>query len=139
MVIQNNIIFNKITIIEQCLRRVKEKYSGEPRDLEYIDNQDIIVLNLQRVCQAAIDLGNHICASKGLGLPQDSADIFKLLSQKNFIDESVVEKMRKMVGFRNIIVHNYQELELAILQSILDRHLTDFTNFTDQILKSLAL
>ena len=139
MTIKNNVILNKVATVEKCLRRVKEKYSGEPRDLEYVDNVDIIVLNLQRACQAVIDLANHVCASKKLGIPQDSADIFNILSQNNIIDKMAAERMGKMVGFRNVAVHDYQELNLKILLSILDHHLTDFTDFTSQVIKSIKL
>ena len=139
MIIKNNIILNKIATVEQCLRRVKEKYSGELCDLEHIDNVDIIVLNLQRACQASIDLANHICASKKLGIPQGSADVFKILSQNEIIDKTVAQKMEKMVGFRNVAVPDYQELNLNILLSILNHHLTDFTDFTSQIMELITL
>ncbi|MBD1381403.1 DUF86 domain-containing protein [Bacillus sp. IB182487] len=43
--------------------------------------------------------------------------------------------MKAMVGFRNIAVHDYQEINLLILQNILDKHLTDFKEYTKLILQ----
>jgi len=132
---KNNVIFNKATIIERCLRRVTETYTGEFSDLEDFNIQDIIILNLQRACQASIDLAMHLCMSERLGPPQNSADAFEFLYNEQFITKDVAEKMKKMVGFRNTTVHDYQALNLKILKNILDYHLSDFTDFTKLILK----
>ena len=40
--------------------------------------------------------------------------------------------MKNMVGFRNIAVHSYQEIQRPILEAILQNHLTDFADFLDQ-------
>ena len=42
--------------------------------------------------------------------------------------------MQAMVGFRNIAVHDYQEINLLILQKIIENHLVDFMQFTKTIL-----
>ncbi|MBL5779720.1 hypothetical protein B5V88_06355 [Heyndrickxia sporothermodurans] len=39
-----------------------------------------------------------------------------------------------MVGFRNIALHDYQEIRIVILQKIIDNHLVDFMQFTKTIL-----
>ncbi len=76
----------------------------------------------------------HIVAEKKLGLPQNSRDAFSLLEDDGIIPPSLSEKMKSMVGFRNIAVHDYQEINLIILQKILENHLVDFMQYTKTIL-----
>ncbi|AIE58935.1 type VII toxin-antitoxin system HepT family RNase toxin [Bacillus methanolicus] len=131
---KNDVILNKISIIERCIKRINEEYADNPKNLENYTKQDSIVLNLQRACEACIDLAMHIIAEKKLGLPQSSRDAFTILEEEGIISPSLSHKMKAMVGFRNIAVHDYQELNLAILQKILDNHLIDFMHFTKTIL-----
>lgn len=131
----HDVILNKISVIERCLKRIHEEYENNPKHLENYTKQDSIVLNLQRACEASIDLAMHVVAQKKLGLPQTSRDAFTLLEQHGIISSSLSQKMKAMVGFRNIAVHDYQELNLTILQKILDNHLTDFTEFTKAIVR----
>lgn len=131
----HDVILNKISVIERCLKRIHEEYEDNPKHLENYTKQDSIVLNLQRACEASIDLAMHVVAQKKLGLPQTSRDAFTLLEQHGIISSSLSQKMKAMVGFRNIAVHDYQELNLTILQKILDNHLTDFTEFTKAIVR----
>lgn len=130
-------VINKVETIERCLKRIRETYNGDANYLEDLDKQDIILLNLQRACQAAIDLAAHICALKRLGVPQDSKEVFQLLDDHQLITSEIAQSMKGMVGFRNVAVHDYQAINLAILKSILEKHLSDFTDFTSYILKNL--
>ncbi|MGM0867398.1 MAG: type VII toxin-antitoxin system HepT family RNase toxin [Bacillota bacterium] len=131
---KNDVILNKISIIERCIKRIHEEYENKPEHLENYTKQDSIVLNLQRACEASIDLAMHIVAEKKLGLPQNSRDSFSLLEDEGILPSSLSQKMKAMVGFRNIAVHDYQEINLAILQKILDDHLIDFMQYTKTIL-----
>jgi uncharacterized protein YutE (UPF0331/DUF86 family) len=130
----NDIILNKVSIIERCIKRIHEEYGNNPDNLKNYTKQDSIVLNLQRACEASIDLSMHIVAEKKLGLPQNSRDAFSLLEEEGIIPSSLSQKMKAMVGFRNIAVHDYQEINLVILQKILQDHLVDFMQFTKTIL-----
>ncbi|MEK6754776.1 MAG: HepT-like ribonuclease domain-containing protein [Bacteroidota bacterium] len=85
--------------------------------------------------QAAIDLAAHIVASEGLGIPKDLRDNFRLLQHADIIAPSMAEKMQKMVGFRNIAVHEYQNLDSVVLKSILVSNLRDVEDFYSAILK----
>ena len=137
--VENNVIINKTTTVENCLKRLRDTYTGVFSDLENFNKQDIIVLNLQRACQAAIDLAMHTCMAESLGPPQNSSDAFEFLGKAGIITKEITERMKKMVGFRNTAVHDYQALNLKILQSILENHLTDFTDFTGQLLKRVEI
>jgi uncharacterized protein YutE (UPF0331/DUF86 family) len=131
---KNDVILNKISIIERCIKRIHEEYKSNPENLENYTKQDSMVLNLQRACEASIDLAMHIVADKKLGLPQTSRDAFSFLEQAEIIPSSLSNKMKAMIGFRNIAVHDYQEINIVILQKILEDHLVDFIQFTKTIL-----
>ncbi|SFB03880.1 MULTISPECIES: DUF86 domain-containing protein [unclassified Bacillus (in: firmicutes)] len=132
----NDVILNKVSVIERCLVRVKEVYSNDPANLNDFTKQDSIILNIQRSCEASIDLAMHIVSEKRLGLPQNSRDAFDMLQKNSIITESVANRLKAMVGFRNIAVHDYQTLNIEILKQIVEYHLTDFTDFTRQVLSS---
>ncbi len=132
---KSDVIVNKVTSIERSLRRVREVYDSSPENLTDFTKQDSIVLNIQRACQVSIDLAMHIVQEKKLGIPKTSREAFELLEQAKLIDTTTSKNLKAMVGFRNIAVHEYQDLELDILQAIIEEHLNAFTTFTEQILK----
>ena len=132
---KNDVVLNKISVIERCKKRVLDVYDQKPENLKDYTKQDSIILNIQRACEACIDLAMHIVAQERLGLPQTSRDAFDILESSSIIDEEVAKRLKAMVGFRNIAVHDYQTINLTILEQIVEKHLEDFTDFTKQILK----
>ncbi|MEL3963131.1 type VII toxin-antitoxin system HepT family RNase toxin [Lysinibacillus endophyticus] len=130
----NDVILNKIATIERCIKRVKDVYENNAANLKDFTKQDSIILNIQRACEACIDLAMHIVSEKKLGLPKTSRDAFKLLLDANIIESRLALSLMNMVGFRNIAVHDYQSIELDILQAIIEKHLVDFTEYTRTIL-----
>ncbi|AQQ53355.1 type VII toxin-antitoxin system HepT family RNase toxin [Planococcus lenghuensis] len=131
---RNDVILSKINIIERCLKRIHEVYEGNPGNLMDFTKQDSIVLNIQRACEASIDLSMHIVAEKRLGIPQTSRDAFELLQQNQIISTGTTKQMKAMVGFRNVAVHNYEEISMVILQKVIELHLADLRKFTEEIL-----
>ncbi|MED1203592.1 type VII toxin-antitoxin system HepT family RNase toxin [Heyndrickxia acidicola] len=131
---KNDVILNKISVMERCIQRIKEVYANDPSNLKDFTKQDSIILNIQRACEASIDLAMHIVSEERLGLPQTSRDAFDLLETHSMIEEETARRLKAMVGFRNIAVHDYQALNLEILKQIVEKHLSDFTDYTKQIL-----
>lgn len=127
---------NKADIIRRCLKRIRDEYGGQTSNLEDWTKQDAIVLNLLRACEAAIDLAMYEVAKRRLGIPQASRDAFAMLEQAGVIAAQLSRRMQAMVGFRNIAVHSYQQIQLPILSRILDHHLGDFEAFISAILRS---
>jgi uncharacterized protein YutE (UPF0331/DUF86 family) len=130
-----DVILNKAQIIERCLRRVTEEYADSPVNLQNITKQDSIILNLQRACEAAMDMAMHMVAERRLGLPQSSREAFVLLSQNGIIEPKLSLRLQAMVGFRNIAVHDYQSMNLAILQGIIENNLADLKKMAEVMLK----
>lgn len=131
----DDVLLNKAAIIERCLKRARSEYTGHEAELDTDQTrQDAIVLNLQRACEAAIDLAMHMVRVRRLGLPQESREAFTLLEQAKVLPGDLAARMRNMVGFRNIALHQYQQLSLPILRAILEKRLTDFDEFTHTLL-----
>lgn len=131
----DDVVYNKCAIIERCILRIHEEYENDSQSLEDFTKQDSIILNIQRACEAAIDLAMHIIAENKWGVPQSSRDAFDILCQENCIGEPLANSLKRMVGFRNIAVHNYQSLNLKIVSQVIENHLDDLQAFSKIILK----
>ncbi|MFQ5599897.1 MAG: DUF86 domain-containing protein [Candidatus Krumholzibacteriia bacterium] len=126
----DDVILNKAASIERCLARIREVYAGDDRNLtQDPTRQDSIILNLQRACEASIDLAMHLVRTRRLGIPQESRDAFDLLQGAGLMDADLANRLKRMVGFRNIAVHDYQKLDLQIVRSIILDRLDDFLEF----------
>lgn len=132
------VILRKVESIERCLKRVRDDYVGfEERFLNEQMRQDAVLLNLQRACGLSIDLANHFIKIRSLGVPDSSRASFTLLAEAGVISRELGEALKKMVSFRNIAVHQYQDFDLAMVQSIIEKDLDVFRNFCQLALKSL--
>jgi len=132
-----DVVLNKIETIQRCLKRVNEEYRGfEEEFYSNYTKQDSIILNLERASQATIDIAAHIIKSRNLGIPKSSRDMFVLLQRSGYISENISKKMQNMIGFRNIAVHDYQNLNLEIVVAIIKHHLKDFEQFIDEVFNS---
>ena len=127
----DDILLNKVSMIERCLKRIDEDYTGYENELESnFMRQDSIILNLQRACEASIDAAMHVVRINKLGIPQQSRDAFAMMQVAGFLDVQLTDKMQAMVGFRNVAAHDYRRLNMAVLRSILEGHLDDFRQFS---------
>ena len=128
-----DIILEKITNIKRCLNRIKDVTRMNPESIEDYNIQDVFILNLQRAVQAAVDMAVHIVSSEGWGVSKTIKENFMILSDNKIITKELANQMTKMVGFRNIAVHDYSKMDIAILKSILTTSLQDLEVFYSQI------
>ncbi len=132
----DDVLLNKAAAIERAVRRALDEYAGDPANLRSnLTRQDAIVLNLQRACESSIDAAMHLVRIHRLGVPQETRDAFDLLERAGHLDAVLASRLKKMVGFRNIAVHDYQKLNLDIVQRILDEHVEDFRAFSRLLLR----
>lgn len=127
----DDVLLNKAASIERCVARAREEYDTDPNSFATnFTRQDAAILNIQRACEAALDMGQHIIRRESLGLPQSARDVFALLAKAEWIGETLSEAMKRMVGFRNVAVHEYQTLQLPITLNIITGHLGEFEEFS---------
>ena len=131
----DDVLISKAESIERCLQRINEDYRGYEQELETnFTRRDAIILNLQRACETSIDAAMRIVRIKKLGVPEGSREAFELLEQHDVIPANLSENLKKMVGFRNIAIHDYQKINTEILKSILDNNLNEFKVFAKVLL-----
>ncbi|TRZ92203.1 MAG: DUF86 domain-containing protein [Methanosarcinales archaeon] len=132
-----DVVLNKKERIERCIRQINIYYrmsSDKPFEKDYF-KQDAIAANLQRAAEQAIDLANHVIKKRKLGLPKESWESFLILAREHVIPIELAEKLKGMVGFRNILVHEYQDIDIKIMVDVIEHHLDDLIVFTNHVME----
>ena len=122
----DEVVIQKLASIDRCLAAVHRYVGDDLSRLEEAMVLDAVVLNLQRACEMAIDAACREVSRRGLGVPADSADAFTILERESILSASVAERMRRMVGFCNVAVHEYRRLDPAIVRTVVEHRLGDF-------------
>jgi uncharacterized protein YutE (UPF0331/DUF86 family) len=131
----DDVLINKAATIERCVRRARDEYATDPATFATnFTRQDAAILNIQRACEAALDMGQHLIRRERLGIPQSARDVFTLLAQGGWITPLLADNLKRMVGFRNIAVHDYESLQLPITIRIIETHLDEFLDYSQTLL-----
>ena len=130
-------IERRLIKLEQTIRKLKEisTYSWE----EYSQNEglkDRAERNLQLAAQSCIDLANHFIADFGFRVPLTYAESFVVLREEGIISPDLAEAMQKITGFRNILVHDYLEIDQQIVYATLSK-LQDFQEFVNSVHRTM--
>lgn len=130
------------------LRKLSEldKYSKQLGEFANISLEDysgnwkvqrIIERTLQMMIEMCADIANHIISDKGYRVPKSYVDTFKVLYENSIINNDLSGAMAKIAKFRNIVVHQYDKVDEAIVIDILKKHIKDFTAYRDAIIRIL--
>ena len=92
---------------------------------------------LQLAIQCVLDISNHIVADMNLKLPEDSKELFALLARHKVLPVPLSKKLTPMAGFRNILVHEYLEIDRHRVYRALRDDLGDFEKFIKAVSKRL--
>jgi uncharacterized protein YutE (UPF0331/DUF86 family) len=129
-------LLHKCLYIDRCIERVKAVYGRNPDALENdMDVQDIVLLNLQRICQTTIDLAMNLIKRKKLRSPKDSKDAFRILEQAKVIDPVLSRKLRALVWFRHVAGYQYEPLNHAFIRATIEANLGEFQAFAKTFLQ----
>ncbi|MBF0497624.1 MAG: DUF86 domain-containing protein [Deltaproteobacteria bacterium] len=134
----DDVILNKKESIERCVRQIR-LYYATPSDIPFEEDhlrQDAIAANLQRASEQCIDLASHIVRIKKLGIPKESEEGFVLLAGAGIITKELSKRLEGMIGFRYILVHEYQTLDIKILKKVIENRLDDLILLTSCILEA---
>ena len=113
----------------KSINRINEEYNNDSTNLDDYKKMDAIVLNLQRACQMVMDTAMYVVTTRKLGLPQTNKEAFILLEQNNMITKEMCNNMKGMIGFRNIAVHEYKNIDEEIVEDVIKNHLNDLKEF----------
>lgn len=124
--------------------------NGYLRDLRSLQETDLQTYNenmlihrtvertLHLAVEACLDIGQHIVAREGFRTPDDNADVFRVLAEEGLLDQDVLPDLLRMARFRNLIVHDYAEIDNHIVFSILQERLGDFNRYAKAIVDYLT-
>lgn len=126
------LVAKKLALIETCVHELRtlahlEEIQSDIREQRFVER------TLQVAIQAALDVAAHIVADDRLGEPRTNRDLFELLQRYDWISTALLGRLRGMVGFRNILVHGYDQVDLGIVEEIVQNHLEDLLRFVEAI------
>lgn len=132
----DDVIMAKLESLDRCVTRIRSKI---PQDYDEfaadLDSREIIALNLERSVQLCVDVALRILAkNRGPNLPGNMSDAFRQLVEMKIIDKDTASQLISAVGFRNVSVHSYKEIDPRIVWSILQKELDVFPRFARQLL-----
>ncbi|MBI5874374.1 MAG: DUF86 domain-containing protein [Deltaproteobacteria bacterium] len=136
--VDKNMVLRKLSAIDDYLQQIRE-FSGIAIDEYKSDwkSQRIVERTLQIMIETCADIANHLISDRNMRIPASYSDTFKVLFENKAIDKDLFAVMEKMAKFRNIVVHQYEEVDAEIVIIILRKHLDDFIRFKEAILSSL--
>jgi uncharacterized protein YutE (UPF0331/DUF86 family) len=97
---------------------------------------DAVKYNLVAAVEGCIDVAQHIVASERFGVPSTNADAVRALGRHGALDPDLANRLGRAVGFRNVLVHQYVDVDDALVYDALDR-LGDLDAFVEQISRFL--
>jgi uncharacterized protein YutE (UPF0331/DUF86 family) len=128
------IVNKKLDSLFRCINRIQEKCPTDATELKNNhDLQDVIVLNLSRAVQLCVDIAAHTLAASNQPAPNTMSEAFQCLAEMQIINLHLANRLKKSVGFRNLAVHNYHDLNWDIVFAVASKHLEDFKEFAKNI------
>ena len=124
-----DLVAKKLALIETCVQQLRSL--GQPSLIASdIREERFVEHTLQIAIQAVLDVASHIVSDERLGEPRTNRELVDLLERRQILPSDLAERIRKMVGFRNILVHGYETVDLAIVRDIVERRLDDLLEFS---------
>ncbi len=132
------LIEEKVESLRRCIRRVENKRVATVRELENdVDTQDIISVNLTRAVQLCVDIAAHIVSETDQPAPDTMAGSFDALRDTGLLSESLTDRLKGAVGFRNVAIHAYRSIDWELVHSITHERLDDFRLFARSVMTEI--
>ena len=132
-----DLLAKKLALIEtyvQDLRRLArvDLLATDVREQRFVEH------TLQIAIQACLDVASHIVSDDRLGEPRSNHEMFDLLERSGWLSGELAATLRKMVGFRNVLVHGYAQVDVAVVADITRHHLGDLDAFVAAVRSRLG-
>lgn len=109
----------ELRILERLARYRQDEFLGDPERYGSAERF------LQLAIEGLIDMGSHVIADEALGTVNQSRDIPRLFRENGYVDAELEDRWVRMIGFRNILVHDYLELDRRRVYEVLQSGLAD--------------
>jgi len=138
--IDENLVLAKASRVEDHLRRIQEKRSVTSDEfLADLDRQESILFNLQMAIQNCIDIAAHIISDEELGVAGSTNEMFYMLQENGYLAPELAEKMIAAVGFRNLIVHEYGNVDLKKVYQIAHQDFGDLKAYLRAVIEKSGI
>jgi uncharacterized protein YutE (UPF0331/DUF86 family) len=127
-----DLVAKKLALIETCVAELRSLARPEALRTD-VREERFVLYTLQVAIQAALDVASHIVSDDRLGEPETNRELFDLLARAGRISPTLGAILRDMAGFRNVIVHGYQDVDLGVVEDVLRNHLGDLLAFVAAI------
>lgn len=131
--VDKNITYRYLESLENSIAKMRNMNLTPEMITGNEDIQDLLDRRMQKAIEACIDIAAHIVAAEKLGRAETSASLFRLLAKHNLIPEKLAKKLEMAVGLRNIIVHEYTQIDYQLAYSNLEKKLNDLEDFAQNI------
>lgn len=130
------LVESKVASLRRCVDRARDEVgaAGSAFRNDYT-RQDAAILNVLRACELALDLANHLVRRYRLGLPGSARESFRMLRLARLVEPDLGERLEAMTAFRNIAVHRYGDVDLAIVELVVRDRLDDLLAFAALVLR----
>ena len=130
--VERELVLRKLAELELYLRQVSEfREITVERYREDWKVQRIVERTLQMAFETCADVANHVIADRKLEVPSTYAETFEVLDRAGLLEHELAKVMIRIAGFRNVLVHEYTNVDGQIVVRILQNHLADLERFRD--------
>lgn len=130
--VDRDLILKKLAFVETCVRELRSMARLDKIDSD-VREERFVVHTLQLAAQAALDVASHIVSDERLGEPETNRQLFDLLERAGWTSAENTQAMRDIAGFRNVVVHGYESLDLRIVKDVVAHRLGDLLAFASAV------
>jgi len=131
------LVSKKLALIESCLSDLQRLARPEAIDTD-VRERRFVEHTLQMAIQAALNVASHLVSDGRLGEPRTNRELFDLLHRDGWIDADLTAILRNMAGFRNVLVHGYDDVDVRVVRDVLDTHLADLVAFVNAVRRRMG-
>jgi uncharacterized protein YutE (UPF0331/DUF86 family) len=138
--VDKDLVLAKAGSVKRHIDRIKAKSVADMAIfLRDLDRQESVAFNMHLAIQNCMDIAAHIISEEGMGLPSSAGEMFFLLHENGYLSAELAERMVKAVGFRNLLVHEYEKIDLQRLHQAAEKNIDDLMLFLSSIFKKLGI
>jgi uncharacterized protein YutE (UPF0331/DUF86 family) len=122
------LVQKKLAFVLRCVRELRTM-ADPTRIATDLREERFVVHTLQLAIQAALDVAFHLISEENLGEPRSNRDAFAKLAEHGVVASARAAEMARMAGFRNVVVHGYEVVDLRVVKNVVEHHLGDLEAF----------
>ena len=131
-----DLVAKKLARIVTCLHELRtlaslDRLRADVREERFVEH------TLQIAIQSALDVASHIASDQRLGEPETNRALFQLLARADVISPDHARRLAEMAGFRNVLVHGYDDVQIQIVEDVVRNHLGDLDEFVAAVKRHL--